>query len=440
MLLVRLTRMGVVEIETQLDQNDLRIGRSGDNEIPLQDPDKTLSRHHAELRREGDRWVYLDLNSANGSWVGERRIARIELVPGLAVTLGNYQLTLARPEASLESTSAGSGEATQIFHRDRDTLAPDRMRQAVAHASVQGAARRDVVGSAVAVGAAAPAAAAPAGPSPIRRIIIYGSILVFGAFGVVLALLLRPDDEAPVAAPVTAASAPAPAEVTTRAPEPAPVAVVPASPPNPPPSVAEAAPESPPPAKTRPAAPVARPRPADSDPDAAAVPARPGESAAALLQRRNDIRQRYTVALQRLRARQFTEARDLLTSLSRDVPRFRDVDQRLAASNEGIRQQAAEDFKAAAKLEEGAQWTEALAAYEKLRTAPVSGLSEAIERTRKQMHDAGADALTRARQFDSRGRVPEAIAWYKRAVSWLPPDHPGLETAKQRLAALMDRQ
>jgi hypothetical protein len=69
----------------------------------------------------------------------------------------------------------------------------------------------------------------------------------------------------------------------------------------------------------------------------------------------------------------------------------------------------------------------------------VPGLTDAIERTRKKMHEAGADALTRARQFDSRGRVPEAIAWYQRAVNWLPPDHPGLETARQRLAALVNR-
>jgi len=151
------------------------------------------------------------------------------------------------------------------------------------------------------------------------------------------------------------------------------------------------------------------------------------------------VRRRYTLALQRLAARQFSEARDLLTALSHEVPQFRDLDQRLAESHEGLRQQAAEDYKAAAKLEEGAQWTEAITAYERIRPATVPGLAEAIERTRKKMHEAGADALTRARQFDSRGRVPEAIAWYQRAVNWLPPDHPGLETARQRLAALVNR-
>src|SRR6478752_6580714 len=122
MLLVRLTRGGTVETEAQLDQADLRLGRASDNEIPLKDPEKTLSRHHAELRREGDHWIYLDLNSANGSWLGERKITRLELVPGVAITLGDYQLTLARVDAALDSAAAA--DATQILRRDTATLRP----------------------------------------------------------------------------------------------------------------------------------------------------------------------------------------------------------------------------------------------------------------------------------------------------------------------------
>jgi hypothetical protein len=430
MLLVRLTRAGAVEAEAELGQADLRVGRASDNEIPLRDPDKTLSRHHAELRREGDRWIYLDLNSANGSWVGERRVTRLELVPGIAVTLGDYQLTLARVDAALDATSA-SADATQIFRRDAETLRPSPAAKPPAAPGAKPAATPSVVGGAVSVGTAAAAPAPPASTPPIRRMIIYASIVVFGAFAVMLALLLRPADEAPVADPV-AATAPPPANVTPSAPP-----------------VAENLPPSPPPTEPRanttpvvPPPPVARPRPVrDSDPDAATIPARPGESASDLQQRRADIRRRYALALQRLAARQFAESRDLLAGLSREVPKFRDLNARLAESGEGLRQQAAENFKTAAKLEESSQWTEALTAYERLRPAAAGlpGLIEAIDRTRQKMHEAGADALTRARQYDSRGRVPEAIAWYQRAVNWLPPDHPGLETARQRLAQLVNR-
>lgn len=444
MLLVRLTRGGTVEAEFKLDQADLRMGRSTDNEIALQDPDKTLSRHHAELRREGDRWIYLDLNSANGSWVGERRITRMELVPGLAITLGDYQLTLARVDDAAEGAGA-LGEKTQMFRRDADTLRPAPAPKPPTPATPLRV-ESPVIGGAI---AAAPVAAAPPpapGMTPIRRIIVFGSILVFGAFAVVIALLLRPDTSTPAAesaAPSTPATPPAarapapPAEpAPSPTPAPAPVAEVPPPAPAPTPAPADTT------AKAAAAAAAARPRPLrDTDPDAATVPARAGESAAALQKRRDDVRRRYAQALQSLAVRRFGEARDLFAALSREVPRFRDIDARLAESNEGLRQEAADDFKAAAKLEETAMWSEAMAAYEKLRPSEsvLPGLAEAIERTRKKMNEAGVDALTRARQFDSRGRMPEAVAWYQRAVKWLPPDHPGLEAAKQRLAQLVNR-
>lgn len=456
MLLVRLMRGGAVEAEAKLEQGDLRIGRASDNEIALQDPDKTLSRHHAELRQDGDRWIYLDLNSANGSWIGERRVTRIDLIPGIAITLGDYQLTMARVEASLEDTAAAA-DATQILRRDpAETLRPVPAAPAPAAAVAKpAAAPPPMVGGAVSVGAAAPSSA-PQSMTPIRRIIIFGSIAVFGAFAVVIALLLRPDDEAPVAETTAATSAPAPAEAPPATPAPPVAAPSPSAETVTPPAAGDAS--GAPAAKSEPATevppavappvvapPVAAPPPArpaaDADPDAAAIPARPGETAAALQQRRNDVRRRYTLALRQLAAGQFAPARDLLAGLAKEAPRFRDVTPRLTESEEGLSQQSKDAFAAAAKLEESAQWTEAITAYEQLRpqAAALPELTEAIERTRKKMHEAGADALTRARQYDSRGRVPEAIAWYQRAVSWLPPDHPGLEAAKQRLAQLVNR-
>ena len=118
---VQFTRAGAVETEVKLEQQDLRLGRASDNDIALQDPDKTLSRHHAEFRREGDQWFYLDLNSANGSWIGERHVTRQELTPGLSIRLGDYQLTVVQvPEA--RDAGAGNLDATYLVRRDADTL------------------------------------------------------------------------------------------------------------------------------------------------------------------------------------------------------------------------------------------------------------------------------------------------------------------------------
>ena len=448
---VQLTRAGAVEVEVPLEQRDLRIGRASDNDVVLRDPDKTLSRHHAELRGDGGRWFYLDLNSANGSWVGQRRVTREDLAPGVSIALGDYQLALvdeARPAAGVPDDL----NATRVI-RTRDTA----VRPGVVAAAVPGRPAADAppsVGGAVSVGAAPrPHTPASASSPTIRRVIIYGSIAVFGTCAVMLALLLRPDSSAPAteaeAAAAAQAAAPAAPPVT-----PAPVA---ATPPATPPAVAPPVAAVPPPtpaARTASTAPrkaaprVAPPRPEpapravrDVDPDAATIPARDGEAAPALQARRDDLRRRYALALQQLSARQFVAARELLTGVAGDAPRFRDLPARLAEADAGMRQQAAEGFKTATRLEAAAEWSEALKEYERLRpyAAALPGLTDAVERTRTRMHEAGTEALTRARQYDSRGRVPEAIAWYQRAVAWLPPDHPGLEAARQRLAQLVNR-
>ena len=460
---VRFTRAGAVEIEVKLDQVDLRLGRASDNDVALQDPDKTLSRHHAEFRREGNSWFYLDLNSANGTWIGDRHVTRQELTPGLSMRLGDYQLTVVDVPAVDKGAVAGPLEATYMVKREADTLRHARAQTperptvaAAAPAAARPAASVPAVGGAVSR-SAAPAPGPQASTSNIRRIIIYGAIAVFGAFAIMLALLLQPETappeeaaptatavppaatpapSAPVPTPVPVTDAPAPtaAPQTAPAPPPAPVES-PAPTPSPAPSnpVAAAVPVAPPPVVPKPR--VVR----DTDPDAASIPARPGEDPAALKLRRDDIRRRYALGLQRLSAQQFIEARELLAGVAGDAPKFRDVGARMAETEARMRQQAGEGFKAAAKLEEAGEWSEALAGYERLRphAASLSGLTEAVERTRKRMHEAGAEALTRARQFDSRGRVPEAIAWYQRAVKWLPPDHPGLGAAKKRLAELV---
>lgn len=459
---VRFTRAGALEIEVPLEARDLRVGRSGDNDVVLQDPDKTLSRHHAELRCEGDRWFYLDLNSANGSWVGDRRVARQELTPGVSVSFGDYQISLVEQGSAAEATP--DPDATRAAHVDETLVRPaataPRARDTAK--AVTPASARPVTGGAIPVGA--PAGPAMQASSPvIRRVIMYGSIVVFGAFAVMLAAMLRPESPPPegAAAPVAEASpaTPTPAPAPTASPSPASeTPPAPAPPPTPPPQTAAtpaaatpastpaAAPRNTADARTAPRTPPRRPaertRPAvDTDPDAAMVPAREGETPAAVQQRRDDLRRRYAQGVQRLSARQFAEARELLAGVSREAPGFRDVAARLGEADTALRQQAAADFKTAARLEESAEWTDALRAYEALQpyAAFLPGLADALGRTRSRMHEAGVQALTRARQFDSRGRVPEAIAWYQRAVAWLPADYPGLEAAKQRLAQLVNR-
>jgi hypothetical protein len=70
----------------------LVIGRSSACEIVL--GDDTVSRHHAELRFEADRWILRDLGSSNGTYVNGRLVTEAEVRAGDVIHLGGCRLRL----------------------------------------------------------------------------------------------------------------------------------------------------------------------------------------------------------------------------------------------------------------------------------------------------------------------------------------------------------
>lgn len=80
--------------EVDLGVEPLRIGRGDQNDVVLEDPEMAVSRFHAEVRFDGRRYVLRDLNSQNGTWLGEKRVDRVELRAGVPVTIGPYRLVL----------------------------------------------------------------------------------------------------------------------------------------------------------------------------------------------------------------------------------------------------------------------------------------------------------------------------------------------------------
>ncbi|WP_327676474.1 DUF1707 and FHA domain-containing protein [Kitasatospora sp. NBC_00458] len=72
----------------------LTIGRIPGSGLRLNDA--SVSRHHAELRREGEGWVLYDLGSTNGTHVNGHRIAGgVRVRPGDQVRFGNLEFRLA---------------------------------------------------------------------------------------------------------------------------------------------------------------------------------------------------------------------------------------------------------------------------------------------------------------------------------------------------------
>ena len=79
------------------ETGDLRtlIGRSPECHVFLDDV--TVSRRHAEIIHEDDRYVIRDLGSLNGTFVNRRRIESAELSADDEVQIGKYRLTFLVP-------------------------------------------------------------------------------------------------------------------------------------------------------------------------------------------------------------------------------------------------------------------------------------------------------------------------------------------------------
>jgi hypothetical protein len=69
-----------------LAKDVLVIGRLEGCDVVLSDPG--VSRRHAEVRREGDEWVLVDLGSTNGTTVNGRPVRRHRLSPGDRIRVG----------------------------------------------------------------------------------------------------------------------------------------------------------------------------------------------------------------------------------------------------------------------------------------------------------------------------------------------------------------
>ena len=73
-----------------LDSPDSSIGRSGDNDVVLDDV--TVSRKHANIRRAGERFELIDLGSLNGTYVNNNSIARATLTSGDEIQFGKFHM------------------------------------------------------------------------------------------------------------------------------------------------------------------------------------------------------------------------------------------------------------------------------------------------------------------------------------------------------------
>jgi two-component system cell cycle response regulator len=83
-----------------LQQDELVIGRG--EECAVRVVDDSVSRRHAVITRVLDRWILLDLESTNGTFVDDRRIERAELKGGELLRVGKVALKYIRDSLELD--------------------------------------------------------------------------------------------------------------------------------------------------------------------------------------------------------------------------------------------------------------------------------------------------------------------------------------------------
>lgn len=98
--------------DISLDRPLLRIGRAPDNEIHIDHP--AVSHHHAELRREGSRYVLTDQDSTNGTFVNGEMVSRHVLSLDDTISVGPVQLRFTG--AAIEQQNASNEVRIDIFH------------------------------------------------------------------------------------------------------------------------------------------------------------------------------------------------------------------------------------------------------------------------------------------------------------------------------------
>ncbi len=86
-----IVKLGDQVLQTYSIRKDtISIGRARDNEIVVEN--LSVSRNHARIRREDGKYVVVDLNSANGSFVNGVKITQVELKDNDIISIGKHKL------------------------------------------------------------------------------------------------------------------------------------------------------------------------------------------------------------------------------------------------------------------------------------------------------------------------------------------------------------
>ena len=102
-------------------QDFINIGRSNENGLVI--PNLGVSKKHAQIRREREKFVITDLNSTNGTYLNDERIISQELRHGDVIQIGKHSIVFENSEAVKDKSSLGAPQDFGItFVMDKEDL------------------------------------------------------------------------------------------------------------------------------------------------------------------------------------------------------------------------------------------------------------------------------------------------------------------------------
>lgn len=409
--MARLRIIGGDGLEQVVDVREqrLQIGRGRDNDVVLPDPEKGVSRTHAELRLENDRYVVVDLQSQNGTYLNGARVERAEVPYGAEIAVGGYRLTLLRDGAAVVHPPARIPRVDPV----------DDMRATGPHAPPAYTPAPIPV----------PAPAAAAGPAAWAMGLVIAVLVIMALAATVWVAGNRQQAQAngPGNVPVANAPSPGPAAAVTSEVQPE----APAS------GVAARSGDIDSGADVKPPA----PRPTVASGTSAGpsrVGRKPGESVDAWRSRGAALQMRYEYSTAALTRGDFAAAAGGFEAILMEEPGFLDAAGLLVQAQSGLRSSARRLYLSGQKLETAGDWVGALQKYEQARQifSGVDGLGASLQQVRGKLHSAGTAAFNEGRQHEAAGRRDEALKAYDKAIQWLAPDDPNRQVARTRVEQL----
>ena len=99
------------------EKDIVSIGRSRDNDLFIEN--LAVSRNHARIRRENDRYFISDLNSANGTFVNGNQVTKTELLHNDVIVIGKHTLFFKNQVLSDEAliSDAFGAERTMVVSK-----------------------------------------------------------------------------------------------------------------------------------------------------------------------------------------------------------------------------------------------------------------------------------------------------------------------------------